>query len=364
METELLTNYSRLCLKGNPFPYVSVPEEEPSYYFDQEAALKCLLRVLASTHATASSNHAVLVGTYGSGKSHTLKHLAERVKNELNRANRKAVAFYVPHPGLGIIDVYRSIVAQLGPNAFAKLSSFVDERAHYQFELYRPIRVISQKSNEMLNAWRWLTGEKLEISQRNKLGVGRNIDDKWAIDAFKQIMMLLRRAGYNLVAILIDELETVNELDLFRRQRLFNTFRHLFDDNPNNLSVVFACTPAGWDEILANAFALARRISRNVVYLEALDEKRIQAVIEGYIKKSRTRTDDLKSVLKELGDQTTGSIYPFTLAAVPELLRLCQGNIGELIKYCNLAIERAAMDTQCKAIDAKVLNNLLPEFQR
>jgi hypothetical protein len=364
METELLANYSRLYLKGNPFPYVSVPDEEPSHYFDQEAALKCLLRVMASTHTTGSSNHAVLVGTYGSGKSHTLKHLAEHVKNELNRSNRKAIAFYVPHPGLGIIDVYRSIVAQLGPNAFAKLSSFVDERSHYQFELYRPIRVISQKSNEMLNAWRWLTGERLEISQRNKLGVGRNIDDKWAIDAFKQIMMLLRRAGYCLVAVLIDELETVNELDILRRQRLFNTFRHLFDDNPNNLSVVFACTPAGWDEILANAFALARRISRNVVYLEALDEKKIQTVIEGYVKKSRIRNDDLKNVLKDLGEQSSASIYPFTFAALPELLRLSQGNIGELIKYCNLAIERAAMETECKAIDGKVLNELLPEFQR
>lgn len=168
METELLPNYSRFYLRSNPFPYVSVPDEEPSFYYDQEQALRNMLRVLSSTHATGNSNHAVLVGTYGSGKSHTLKHLVSRVKTQINHSNKKAIAFYVPHPGVGIIDVYRTVITQLGPSVFAKLASLVDDQSHYQFEIYRPIRMISQKSNEMLN---------VEMAYRRK---ARHLSEKQA----------------------------------------------------------------------------------------------------------------------------------------------------------------------------------------
>jgi len=246
----------------------------------------------------------------------------------------------------------------------SKLSMFVDDQSHYRFELYRPIRIISQKSNETLNAWRWLTGERLEIEQRNRIGVGRNIDDAFAIQAFKQVMILLKRAGYAFVAICLDELETVNELDILRRQKLFNTFRHLLDDNPKNLSVIFACTPAGWDEILANAYALARRISRNVIYLDNLDENRLASVISGYMQNCRTDIDALKKHLNEAEEtKECFSIYPFTRSALTEIIRLSQGNIGEAMKYCNLAIDRAVA-SDCKYVDGEAFNRLLPEFQR
>lgn len=363
-ETQLVLNYERLLLTQNPFPYVSVPDEEPAIFYDQEKALRNLTSVVSSTHATGSSNHAVVVGSYGSGKSHTLKYIGRFINKELNKRPKRAVAFYIPHPGAGILDIYRTIVTDLGPSLISKLSNQVDDESHYQFELYRPIRMISQKGSDTLNAWRWLTGERLDVEGRNRLGVGRNIDDTFANQAFKQIITLLRRAGYTLVSLLIDELETVNELDILRRQKLFNTLRHLLDDNPRNLSVIFACTPAGWDEIVGNAYALARRISRNVVYLETLDEKTIPTVVAGYIEKARIESPTVSDTFKRLNlDEDAQKIFPFAKSALPELLRLSQGNISEVIKCSNVAIDRAVMAHR-ELIDAETLNQLLPEFQK
>lgn len=363
-KTELILNYEKFLLTQNPFPYVSVPEDEPSLFFDQEKALRTLAHVVESTYATEFSNHAVVVGTYGSGKSHTLKYIARYVNKQISKQpKKKAIAFYIPHPGTGILDIYRTIITDLGPTVVSKLSTFVDDRSHYQFELHRPIRIINQKSMEALNAWRWLTGERLDIEGRNRLGVGRNIDDTFANQAFKQLMTLLRKAGYSLVALLIDELETVNELDILRRQKLFNTLRHLLDDNPRNLSVIFACTPAGWDEILGGAYALARRISRNVVYLENLEESKVETVISGYISKYRLDDEERIKALSSTLDAGSFGIFPFAKSAIPELLRLSQGNIGEIIKYSNVAIDRALM-SQRSYIDGNILNELLSEYQR
>jgi len=176
-------------------------------------------------------------------------------------------------------------------------------------------------------------------------------------------MTLLRKAGFCLVTLLIDELETVNELDILRRQKLFNAFRHLLDDNPRNLSVVFACTPAGWDEILGSAYALARRISRNVIYLESLDEKKVEAVLSGYISRYRIEDETRIKALTPTIDKDSIDIFPFTKSAITELLRVSQGNIGEIIKLSNVAIDRALM-SQRACIDNNALNELLPEYQR
>ena len=363
-KTELVLNYEKFILTQNPFPYVSVPDDEPSVFFDQEKALKTLTHVAESAYSTEFSNHAVVVGPYGSGKSHTLKYIARYVNKQLAKSPKKrSIAFYIPHPGAGILDIYRTIIAEMGPTSISKLSSHIDDKSHYQFELHRSLRVMSQSTPDTLNAWRWLTGERLDIENRNRLGVGRNIDDAYANQVFKQLMLLLRKAGYCLVTLLIDELETVNELDILRRQKLFNAFRHLLDENPRNLSVVFACTPAGWDEILGSAYALARRISRNVIYLESLDEKKVETVLSGYLSKYRISDDEKTKALKSTIDKDSYDIFPFTESAITELLRLSQGNIGEIIKFSNIAIDRALM-SQRSCIDNNTLNELLPEYQR
>ena len=135
------------------------------------------------------------------------------------------------------------------------------------------------------------------------------------------------------------------------------------DDNPRNLSVIFACTPAGWDEILGGAYALARRISRNVIYLENLDDSRVETVISGYVSKYRVEDEEKRKTISSTIDEGSFGIFPFAKSAIPELMRLSQGNIGEIIKYSNVAIDRALM-SQRSYIDGNTLNELLSEYQR
>jgi len=361
-------DYSRYFLTKNPFPYVSIPGDSNITYVDQEQARSTLLDVIASVCHTGLSNHAVVVGPYGSGKSHTLKYIAQTINQKKICGDSRALVCYIPQPGSSLLDVHRQTLTELGFEVISSLGKHIDNKQMFDSEVYRVIRLLNQSTEEKLAAWRWLTGERLDISLRNKIGVSKNLDDESALLVLKQILHLLQEDGYRLLCLLIDELETVNELILMKRQKLFNGLRHLIDNAPRNLSLIFGCTPAGWDEILENAYALARRLSRNIVYLERLNPEKIAQVVSRYIQPYRIRTTELRTLIlknnpssRELAQQL--ELFPFKPSVLPEMFRLSRGNIGELLKYCNIAVDRG-LHKGFDYIDANRFNELTIEFQK
>ena len=360
--------YAQYYLSRNPFPFVSIPEEEPSVYFDQEVAISRISSSLKSAIETGYSNHIVLVGPYGTGKSHTLKHIAHLLNEGVIAKRGKSQAVYIPHPGGSFADIYKQVVLRLGYSEIRRLGSQVGDSNVLEQEVHRAIKLMNEKSNLSLNAWRWLSAEKLEISTRNAINVGANVDEGRAADIFKQLLVLRRKEGTQLFCLLIDEFETVNELNPIRKQHLYNTLRHVIDDNPRGLCLVLACSPAGWDELLENAYALARRVSRNVVYLDNLNEAKLGQVIAGYLQTTRTSEGPIRALLKERKVDPSKideyiKLYPFSPAILSELLRLSQGNIGEVIKFCNVCIEKAALQG-VPYIDERAFQQLTEEYQK
>src|SRR5207249_7445358 len=106
--------FNKFFLTRNPFPYVSVPEDEPRIYFDQVAALERIKGALGSSAETGSSNHIVIVGPYGTGKSHTLKYIASMLNGGQVTGKGKALGVYISHPGTSFVDIYKEIVLRLG----------------------------------------------------------------------------------------------------------------------------------------------------------------------------------------------------------------------------------------------------------
>ena len=349
-----MRNYSKYLLSKNPFPYTPIPGREPEIFVNQETAISRLIDTVATTYRTGHSSHAVLIGPYGSGKSHALKYIQKMIKEtSREKPQNEAIACYIPSPGSGFLHIYREFMERVGLKTIRKtfntgLASDVP---------YNVLRISeAMNDNDLhLHAWRWFLGERLKASERSRLGVSRNLDDTLALSTFQHVIEQLRMSEYRLICLLIDELETVNELYPYQRQAMFNNLRRMIDDNPEGFCSVFACTPAGWDEILEKSIALSRRLSRNLIYLSRLKEEDAINLIREYLLTCR----DLQGTK---GKMSFSDLHPFTYEAAVELFHLSKGNIGELVKYCNLAIDKG-IDSGFSEIDLSDLAELLVEFR-
>jgi len=349
-------DYSKYNLSENPFPYTPIPYREPNIFVNQEKAISQLMDVVSTAYTTRRSSHAVVIGPYGGGKSHALRYI-EKIVKEATHGNpdHKAFSCYIPSPGSGFLHIYRQFVEKLGLN---KLQEIARKSSSSGFS-YDMSCIFKALNDNNLHAWRWILGERLEARERNQLGVSRNLDDALALSALEHIIQLLKEENYALVCLLVDELETVNELYPYQRQSMFNALRRMIDDNPEGLCTIFACTPAGWDEILLSSIALSRRLSRNLIYLSRLTREEAFSLIEEYLNSCRIKQRRWVFQKKQKSDL---NLYPFTHDAAKEIFQLSNGNIGELIKYCNLAIERG-LDANLSKIDSSSLAELLAEFR-
>lgn len=345
-------DYSQYNLSENPFPYTPIPSREPRIFVNQEKAISRLIDVVSITYTTEHSSHAVVIGPYGSGKSHALRYIEKTIKESVREdSDRKALSYYISSPGADFLHIYRGFIENLGLN---KLQEIVRDSSFdsLPYNISRIFKALNENEAH-IHAWRWICGDRLEARERSYLGVSRNLDCISALSTLEHIIQLLRKEGYSLICLLIDELETINELYAYQRQSTFNALRRMIDENLEGLCTIFACTPAGWDQILESSIALARRLSRNLIYLSRLTREEAISLVEEYLQSCRIFEREQKSHL---------NLDPFTVDAVEEIFQLANGNIGELVKYCNLAIERG-LDSSVSQIDSSSLSELLAEFR-
>lgn len=350
-------DYAPYFLTQNPFPYTPVPDDRPTLMVDQERAMGRLLDVISTARNTGRSNHAVIIGPYGSGKSHILKHLQSVIEE---RFARTMLACYIPTLGRDFLHLYRSFMADLGMSRLSELAK-VAEDAGIPPSLSSALKALQDEETRG-KAWRWLIGDELSV-ELHELGISRRIDPTFAQSVLKVILSLLRRVGRSVVCLLIDEMEVLSEIEIERRQAMLDSLRHLVDDNPQGLCFIFACTPAGWDDVFKYGLALARRLSRNVVYLESLTEQTAREFVAAFVRRFRTGEKGLKRHLKEKGmPKELIDTFPFTADGIAKLFEASRGNTGEMVKYCNMAVDHG-IDAKRNVIDAHAVGDMMAELR-
>jgi len=354
--------YSLYYLSDNPFPVVPIPEESPKIF---GANLDALQRMTWQLKKVAKSNrpiHIVLVGPYGSGKTHLLRYLSSQV----NSCIQGGLGAYVPHPGPDFISIYRRFIEGLSYDKLQKLSKSADERKLKETIVYHDfVTALVNLANpdKTLEAWRWLTANTLTLEERRSLNVATSIErEEEALNAFSALLRFLRSVGFNLICMIIDEFEEINGLVPLQKRKLFNDLRHLIDLNVANFSLIIACTPHGWETLYDENAALVRRFSSNVVFLDPLDEHNATRLITDYLNSTRTEHQALEEyVLSNLSDKDLYSTYPFTKDAIRELCSISKGNSGETLKNSGIAIEQGAKDGH-KLLDAGLLRSLIATY--
>jgi Cdc6-like AAA superfamily ATPase len=409
-------DYQLYFLTKNPFPSVGVPEDDPPFCIGREEEISIIYRSLISS-LRGFSTHLSIVAGYGNGKTHLLKYVKKEMEKILeNKKSEKILVGYISCSGTSFRDIYRGFMYDIGYDFFHNLSwqvlgytaTKLIERRKLQFT-EEPKKVAERLSKDLLSikrlvddgtvilstlikeskdeflpvvkwqdfltaflqltmeetgllAWRWLSGDPTYSEQRRDLGIVTPIDtDDRALQLFICLRKILKTLGYELVCLLLDEFESIEMLIPPKRQALLNSIRHLIDLNPKGLSIIIACTPETWANIIREYHAFSERIFKEIT-LRPLNEQNINQFVKEYLRNSRSVSEE--ELARKLENEEINAedphLYPFTNDALKMILQTAQGNIRRTLSLCNIAIDTCSM-MGSSLINEDVLKKLLTD---
>jgi type II secretory pathway predicted ATPase ExeA len=373
-------DYSRLFLLYNPFPSMAVPSEAPLITADRKPVLRRFTDVLSALYTDRTSSATVLLGDYGSGKSHLLKLFRVSVNDKLLFSDKSVLAVYVKSPGRSIRDLLLYLIDDVGRDLLSKLAK------KYIFNYIRSKRMESKylikgkllnlndandieeyfrnttsldllgdvesslgnvKNQDLVRAflalphpeigsyaWRWLIGSSLSKTERELLNIDSTIDDshisEQVIIAF---LRLLYSIGINGVVLLVDEFETMTLIPGISKGVYQDAIRHLIDSNPSGLVLFFAITPAEWGRLTQTPSALERRLAGSVIDLPPFLRSDVQELVELYLSTARS------SNFNASGKTRT---FPFNNESLEKIFSATKGVPQKVVRLCRLCIESIA----------------------
>jgi type II secretory pathway predicted ATPase ExeA len=365
-------------LEDNPFPYSPVPSDDPDVYCGQEHVADAVSDTVSTLLGTGKSKHLVITGKYGNGKSHTLKYARSLVRDR-----EDVLVGYVSQPGEGFLDIYHEFMYDVGfdrvqevayeflatiaqdetdrnPIGANAMESLIDEGEILLSEIVPEaiqrlsditkfadfaraiVHMVYEDTN--LYAWQWLTAEGIRYEQRKEMEIHSALDDDtMGVRAFTSFKNLLLELGYTGVFVFIDEFESIARLNNKDKQATLNSIRHLMDQNSSGLSILFACAPEVWQDVMSEYHAFSERIG-NEVALKPLTDEHIHTLVADYLDMARTNGST--------------SINPFTQDSLSVILQPSQGNIRQVLSACSQVLDTAVEDG-CESINAEFVQETL-----
>jgi type II secretory pathway predicted ATPase ExeA len=128
------------------------------------------------------------------------------------------------------------------------------------------------------------------------------------------------------VFVFVDEFESIARLSPKDEQATLNSIRHLMDQNSHGLSLLFACAPEVWQEVMSEYHAFSERIGQEVA-LRPLTDDHIVTLVSSYL--STAREDD------------RNGIAPFDREALGVIHQRSQGNVRQVLSLCSRVLDAA-----------------------
>jgi len=208
----------------------------------------------------------------------------------------------------------------------------------------------------------FLRGEvSFTTTQLPKLGVRRRIDrTDIAQEYLLGFLFLIERLGFGTLLVAVDEVEYVfSQMRGANISLVFNTLRAFYDlldspaarelpSPPANMIFFLAISAAGWsrlndlsrrEQTEGGPFqALMRRFGQ-IIELSSLDEAKTRELIELRLRRNRVT-----------GKYEDRPLIPYDESFVKYVFELSLGNPGEIVKYCDYALEEGLRE-KAKLLD-------------
>lgn len=398
-------DYSPFLLDNNPFPTVEIPGAVRMTTADRVQVLEHFKRSLSTTVFEGLSSTTILVGEYGSGKSHLLKYFQSVVNTELLHSKNKVLGIYVKSVGRNFRDLYLYFIDNIGMELLKDIAEKVlkdyflsigdeklrkivfDEKLKEGYEditkapvkniligsqfydIFRETAKTVPKLKKFSTisailhlchpdytslAWRWLIGENLSNDERKVIRVEENIDDYLTAETVVNDMMtIFVNSGIKTIVLLVDEFENFTLMPRNLRDKFMDGLRHFIDDNPQGILLVFTTTPFAWTELSKVTSALIRRLVGNEYELKFFNRQETEELIIRYLDLFRIKDASLPEIVKEFS--TNKQIFPFTEQAIDKIQEKSDGLVSSIIKISRKAID-SAIDSKQKIIDEKIVD--------
>jgi hypothetical protein len=229
------------------------------------------------------------------------------------------------------------LISDIVPTAIQRLNEgikFVDYT--------RAFIALSYEENSIYSG-EWLCGEGVEYNKRQELSLGKNINDTNSIRAFSALKFILKELGYSSLVLLIDEFEYIESLPPMKKQKLLNSLRHIIDLNGEGLSLIIACAPEVWQNIVAEYHAFSERVGKEA-NLKPMDQEKIRMLLVSYLNNKRIKRNN--------------SPIPFTDESIEQIFIHSQGNTRRVISLCSQALD-SSLDFNKRYIDQDVLDSII-----
>jgi len=302
----------------------------------------------------------VLLGDYGSGKTHSITY-AKRICDE-----ERIPAVLLPNPGSSFLDVMvriiesirletvvascddllrrdKAIVIQqlqkdttgmLAPEAVS-----TDRLLRYLFpnldtNLAIVLNQLMSKTN-MEICKTWLLGKRMTGAELGRANLTSAIDsDDYAVKILCNIIQILV-ARFGRFVLLVDEMEDMGDMAKSRAISFAKAMRQLIDENVAGFKLILTFTAVGFNQFLrgTGAFlgkrypALTERLEPRIT-LNPLSPEETEQFIAEIV--SSVYTGPLESVI--------------TARTVREIQKHAKGNPREIIFQCHLLFERAVSE--------------------
>lgn len=374
------------CLKGRE-TFTIDPKVNPAdarFYFGRDQVRDRMKKQIARAFIDPQVPKMMIYGSYGSGKTQTLHHLAYDLVHATPKSCKGTP--HVVHLDIEVqsksmaVQWHLQMMESLGmatvqewlQSLFAKSSSFEQEvnKLAGDPNLVMAFKQLRGGGDLAFNAWRWLTGAKLAPKELAEIKVTRSLAEVGVGDmvaALQAIGNLARSVGVCLV-FFIDEMEELINIKQGDAAESWHQYTRKLADNSNS-SVGFvigfkAVTVDEAPKMIVREDILSRISRANMIELETLSAP---ANVKTFVEEMLKHIVDQKAsdkLIKAEKLPCAVSTYPFSAIAF-ELLcdYACQDaikstprNIIRTINECAIA----AWDGQKKVIDEEIVNEIAP----
>ncbi|NVM55370.1 MAG: DUF2791 family P-loop domain-containing protein [Candidatus Helarchaeota archaeon] len=404
-------DFSKFYLLRNPFPAIGIPEDVPLFTANRENEIVRFQNVIAELVDYGSSLLTVMVGEYGSGKSHLFKVFKNSVNTQLLNREDGTLAIYVKTPGeefkylfLGFIDdIGRDLLQILSSDLILELMSTNPEYHEYIInqEMKEKIDQETYNAEEILTnsrykdmftnirktiftniqesdvvraflhmshpdkgiaSWKWFIGEKLDRQEKETLSMlTTSIDTENAYSLFCDFVQLLHLIGIKNIVLLIDELEKITLISPIRRARYQDNLRQIIDEHPQNVCFYFSIAQRQWSALTREPTALVRRLQGNWHILEPFKKSDVQELIEKYLFSARVLNFSGNVAKKEF-PECNPSFCPFNDEAISLIHKKSKGIVSNILLICRSTLNKLIDKSDVyHVIDSNLVEECYPE---
>jgi type II secretory pathway predicted ATPase ExeA len=346
-----------VTLENNPFSAAGIPRRDAITWADRRL-LRDWLQGYVKEPPNKWTDVRLLVGDYGSGKTHSLLY-AEFVCRE-----EKIPTVHLHNPGNSFMDFAFAIFAAIGFDKILLASNELLERDKTNIlksleknNLQKIVRVEGLSIDRMLkyvfpsmdpnlslvlgqaqtgrnidSARAWLLGKHMVSGELSKLNVSSSIEsDDYASKILADVLRIITRDSGQSV-LLVDELEDIANMSRTTAISFEKNLRRLIDENVEGLKILFAFTMDAFRQFLDGTGGFQGRLYpalrdrlRPYFEIQPLTEKETADFIQDFV--SREFTGTLDQVI--------------TPAAIVEIQKQTRGVPREVITKCHRLFERA-----------------------